>query len=120
MTSQRIRNCSDGFPQPVSFAMTVSTRNLCATGHAGIRNFAWRRCATGVGGRCRAAGITPYLFHEIRPCPVAKRQPPINDPVRFEWNEVIKVAHYYLSVDALTRPMQVCEGPTLYGESGRN
>jgi hypothetical protein len=25
-------------------------------------------------------------------------QPPIKDPARFEWNEVTKVAHYYLSV----------------------
>jgi hypothetical protein len=71
-------------------ATKASIRNLSATGHAGIRNFGWGRCATGVGGRCRAAGITPYLFHEISPCPVAKRQPPIKDPVRFEWNEVTK------------------------------
>jgi hypothetical protein len=41
-------------------------------------------------------------------------QEPICDPARFEWNEVTKVAHYYLSVDALTQPMQVCEGPAPY------
>jgi hypothetical protein len=29
-------------------------------------------------------------------------QPPIKDPARFEWNEVTKVAHYYLTVPALT------------------
>jgi len=29
-------------------------------------------------------------------------QPPIKDPVRFDWNEVTKVAHYYLSVNTLT------------------
>jgi len=32
-----------------------------------------------------------------------KLEEPINDPARFEWNEVKKVAHYYLSVDKLTR-----------------
>lgn len=90
MNSQRIRNWSDGFPQPVSFAMAASIRNLSANARAGIRNFGWGRCSTGVGGRCRAAGITLYLFHEIRPCLVAKRQAPIKDPVRFEWNEVTK------------------------------
>jgi hypothetical protein len=45
---------------------------------------------------------------------------------RFEWHEaclpklrrrqVTKVAHYYLSVDALTRPMQVREESPPYGE----
>jgi hypothetical protein len=44
-----------------------------------------------------------------------KLQYPICDPARFEWNEVTKVAHYYLSVDALTQPMQVCEGPAACG-----
>jgi hypothetical protein len=39
-------------------------------------------------------------------------QDPIKDPARLEWHEVTKVAHYYLSVDAMTRPMQVREsGP---------
>lgn len=37
-------------------------------------------------------------------------QEPIRDPARFEWNEVRKVAHYYLSVDAMTMPMRVREG----------
>ena len=34
---------------------------------------------------------------------------PIKDPARFEWHEVTKVAHYYLSVDAVTQPMKVRE-----------
>src|SRR5579884_3426613 len=29
-------------------------------------------------------------------------QPPIKDPARFDWNEVTKVAHYYLPVNTLT------------------
>jgi len=40
----------------------------------------------------------------------------IKDPARFEWHEVTKVAHYYLSVDALTSPMQVREEQEPYGE----
>jgi len=48
-------------------------------------------------------------------------QEPIKDPTRFEWHEVTKVAHYYLSVDALTRPMQVREDSPPYapGEDSR-
>ncbi len=41
---------------------------------------------------------------------------PIKDPVRFEWNEVTKVSHYYLSVNAMTQPMQVKEDISPYGE----
>jgi superfamily II DNA or RNA helicase len=29
-------------------------------------------------------------------------QEPVRDPARFAWNEVTKVAHYYLSIDAMT------------------
>ncbi|RLB90386.1 MAG: hypothetical protein DRH50_12430 [Deltaproteobacteria bacterium] len=46
-------------------------------------------------------------------------QEPVKDPARLEWHEaclpkhrrrqVTKVAHYYLSVNAMTRPMQVRE-----------
>jgi hypothetical protein len=39
----------------------------------------------------------------------------VQDPARFEWHEVTKVAHYYLSVDALTQPMQVREESLPYG-----
>jgi len=38
-------------------------------------------------------------------------QEPVKDPARLEWHEVIKVAHYYMSVNAMTQPMQVCEEP---------
>jgi superfamily II DNA or RNA helicase len=34
-------------------------------------------------------------------------QEPIKDPARFSWQEVTKVAHYRLDVDAMTRPMMV-------------
>lgn len=41
-------------------------------------------------------------------------QEPIKDPARFDWHEVTKVAHYYLAVDAMTRPMKVREGGEHY------
>ncbi len=39
----------------------------------------------------------------------------IEDPARFPWHEVTKVAHYYLSVDAMTKPMRVREDSPPYG-----
>jgi len=36
-------------------------------------------------------------------------QEPIPDPAKHAWNEVKKVQHYYLNVDAMTRPMEVRE-----------
>ncbi len=36
---------------------------------------------------------------------------PIEDPARFPWHEVTQVAHDYLSVEALTKPMRVREEP---------
>jgi len=43
-------------------------------------------------------------------------QEPIRDPARFEWREVTKVAHYWLEVNAMTRPMMVREDQSPYGE----
>ncbi len=42
-------------------------------------------------------------------------QEPIRDPARLDWHEVTKVAHYYLSADAMMRPMQVHEDTPPYG-----
>jgi len=42
-------------------------------------------------------------------------QEPVRDPARFAWNQVTKVAHYYLFIDAMTQPMQVKEDQALYG-----
>jgi superfamily II DNA or RNA helicase len=42
-------------------------------------------------------------------------QEPVKDPARFPWHEVTKVAHYWLEVDAMTRPMQVREDRPSYG-----
>jgi hypothetical protein len=40
---------------------------------------------------------------------VPRLQEPIRDPARLNWNEVTKVAHYYLAVDAMTKSTQVRE-----------
>lgn len=42
-------------------------------------------------------------------------QEPIHDPAQLEWHEVTKVAHYYLSVNAMTKPMALREGSGSYG-----
>ena len=34
---------------------------------------------------------------------------PVKDPVRFPWHEVRKVQHYWLDVDAMTKPMTLRE-----------
>jgi len=40
---------------------------------------------------------------------------PVRDPARLEWHEVTKVAHYYLTVDAATKPMQVHDDRARFG-----
>jgi len=45
---------------------------------------------------------------------VPQLQDPIRDPARLDWNEVTKVAHYYLAVNAMTKPMQVREDSPPY------
>uniref|UniRef100_A0A7C4RN27 DUF3883 domain-containing protein n=1 Tax=Desulfatirhabdium butyrativorans TaxID=340467 RepID=A0A7C4RN27_9BACT len=42
-------------------------------------------------------------------------QEPIKDPARFAWKEVTKVAHYWLEVNAMTKPMMVREDSAPYG-----
>ena len=45
-------------------------------------------------------------------------QEPIRDPARFPWHKVTKIAHYYLSVNALKQPMRVREDRAVYGGEG--
>lgn len=45
-------------------------------------------------------------------------QEPIKDPARLEWHEVTKVAHYYLSVDAMKSPAAVHQNPPPYNKGG--
>jgi len=50
---------------------------------------------------------------------VPQLQEPIRDPARLAWNEVTKVAHYYLAVNAMTKPMQVREDSPPYRGSSK-
>jgi hypothetical protein len=60
-----------------------------------------------------------YWLYVVTSCnSQACLQDPIKDPARFPWHEVKKVDHYYLSVDALTQPMQVREPSEPYGTPG--
>jgi superfamily II DNA or RNA helicase len=60
-----------------------------------------------------------YWLYVVTGC---KSQPclqePIKNPARFPWHEVKKVDHYYLSVDALTQPMQVKDSAESYKRPG--
>jgi len=44
-------------------------------------------------------------------------QEPIKDPARFPWHEVTKVQHYWLEVDAMTKPLQIREEGAAYGDT---
>ena len=44
---------------------------------------------------------------------------PIKDPARLQWHAVKKVDHYWLSIDAVTQPMQVREETIPYGDKGK-
>ncbi len=60
-----------------------------------------------------------YWLYVVTNCATSPQlQEPIKDPARFPWHEVTKVAHYYLSVDALIQPMQVKEETAPYGGRG--
>jgi superfamily II DNA or RNA helicase len=57
-----------------------------------------------------------YWLYVVTDCgSVARLQDPIRDPARLDWNEVTKVAHYYLSVNAMTKPMEQRDDSAPYG-----
>jgi hypothetical protein len=59
-----------------------------------------------------------YWLYVVTECDTTPRlQEPVRDPARLDWNEVTKVAHYYLSVNAMTKPMELREDPAPYGEN---
>jgi hypothetical protein len=61
-----------------------------------------------------------YWLYVVTDCEtIPHLQEPIRDPARLDWHEVTKVAHYYLSVDAMTKPMLVKEDSASYGEETR-
>jgi superfamily II DNA or RNA helicase len=58
-----------------------------------------------------------YWLYVVTDCDTTPRlQDPIHDPARLSWNEVTKVAHYYLSVNAMTKPMELREPNVPFGE----
>ncbi|MCK6588526.1 MAG: SNF2-related protein [Polyangiaceae bacterium] len=59
-----------------------------------------------------------FWLYVVTNCSTEPRiQEPIRDPARLDWNEVTKVAHYYLSVNAMKAPMEVREpSPPPYGK----
>ena len=58
-----------------------------------------------------------YWLYIVTDCNTAPTlQEPVRDPAKFEWHEVKKVSHFYLSVDSITQPMRVREKPATFGE----
>lgn len=56
-----------------------------------------------------------YWLYVVTDCKsTPKLQEPIKDPARLDWHEVIKVAHYTLSVNAAEQPMRVSENSKPY------
>jgi hypothetical protein len=56
-----------------------------------------------------------YWLYVVTDCNASARlEEPVRDPARLQWNEVTKVAHYYLAVNALTTPMQLQEKDAQY------
>ncbi len=57
-----------------------------------------------------------YYLYVVTDCNKEPQlQEPIKDPARFPWHEVKKVQHYWLEVNAMTKPMQVKEEQKPYG-----
>jgi hypothetical protein len=56
-----------------------------------------------------------YWLYVVTNCSeYAQLQEPVKDPARFPWHEVSKVAHYWLEVNAVTKPIVVREGESQY------
>jgi len=61
-----------------------------------------------------------YWLYVVTGCAAQPQlQEPISDPARFPWHEVSKVQHYWLEVDAMTKPMQIREEQAGYKVSGQ-
>ena len=61
-----------------------------------------------------------YWLYVVTECATAPNlQQPIPDPARYPWHEVTKVAHYYLSVNALQQPMEIRETERGYNANAR-
>lgn len=84
----------------------------------------------GVGGATGTIPLTPnerrvaqdlpdlYWLYIVTECDTNPTvQKPIPKPARLPWHEVVKVDHYWLTVDALTKPMTLREDRAPYTES---
>ena len=61
-----------------------------------------------------------YWLYVVTSCAAQPElQEPIPDPARFPWHEVSKVQHYWLNVDAMTKPMQIREERAEYEVPGQ-
>jgi superfamily II DNA or RNA helicase len=60
-----------------------------------------------------------YWLYVVTDCNTTtpRLQDPVRDPARLDWTEVTKVAHYYLSVNAMTEPMELRQELALSRES---
>jgi len=70
----------------------------------------------------RAAEDRPdcYWLYVVTNCATEPTlQEPVKDPARLAWREVTKVQHYWLDVNAMTRPMLLREDESEYGRSER-
>lgn len=57
-----------------------------------------------------------YWRYVVTDCDTeARLQKPIRDPARLNWNEVTKVAHYYLTVNAMRPPIPIRQDEPPYG-----
>ncbi len=83
----------------------------------------------GLGGPSGSVLLTPnerrvaedrpdcYWLYVVTDCKTEpKLQEPIKNPARLHWHQVMKVSHYYLSVDAAVQPMRVREDQEPYGD----
>jgi hypothetical protein len=61
------------------------------------------------------AGDSNRLYVVTNSVSKAGLQEPVKDPGRSPWHEVTRVQHYWLEVDAMTKPMTVREDSPLYG-----
>lgn len=52
-----------------------------------------------------------YWLYVVTDCGAStpQLQDPVRDPARLDWHELRKVEHYYLSVNAVTKPMELSE-----------
>ena len=58
-----------------------------------------------------------YWLYMVTNCAgIPKLQESIHNSVRFDWNEMTKITHYYLSINTLAQSMQLQAEPPLYGK----